>query len=175
MKFTGKILWELLFFIFILFGCKKNHFHLMPQQTQFLSSFPVGSTFKMLKNKTDTVTFKVVKNEITTVSCEKNCVSEKGYVKIINQGNENQVWEINMYGYDWHSSVSVKVDTISYFYISYRRFNDTIINGLEFNSLYKFYYFYHDCQGIMGLSPEKGFGYLQYICNEDTITYERIH
>ena len=175
MKFTGQILWGLFLFIFILLGCKKNHYHLMPQQKQFLSPFLVGSTFKMLKDKTDTVTFKVVKNEITTVSCERNCVSEQGYVKIVNQANENQVWEINMDGDDRGSSVLVKIDTISYFNISYRHSNDTIINGLEFNKLYKFYYYFYDyCPGIIGISPEKGFGYLRYICNGDTITYERV-
>ena len=164
----------LILFVIIFWGCQKNRYHLMPEQRQFLFPFPVGSSFRMLKDKTDTVSFKVVKNEITTISCEKNCISEKGYVKIVNQTDENQIWEINMFGYDWNSGVSVKVDTISFFYNSYRLFNDTVINSLEFSRLYKFFYNQYGCQGIMGLSPLKGFGFIRCIYNGDTITYERL-
>ena len=169
-----KFWWGLIFFVFIFSGCKKNHYHLMPEQKQFLSPFSVGISFKMLKNKTDTISFNVVKNEITTYSSGKKSVVEKGYVKIVNQANENQIWEINMFADDRYSRVSVLIDTNYIFYNTCELFNDTNINTIDFNQLYEFISLTRYYKGTMGLSPLKGFAFVQCVYNGDTITYDQL-
>ena len=164
----------LIFFSLIVYGCQKNHYHLMQEQKQFLSPFTAGTSFKMVKNRIDTIIFNVEKNEITTYSCGKNSIADKGYVKIVNQENKNQIWEISMFADDPYSRVEIQTDTNYIFYNTYELFNDTNINAMEFKQLYKFVSLKKDYQGTLALSPLQGFGFIQCIYLNDTVIYERI-
>ena len=153
-------------------SCKKAQLHLMPLQKQFMSTFPVGTSFKVLNNKTDTLVMKVVKNTITTRDngCYK---TETGNIEMVNQKDTSQKWTMNML---YEGDILIFINSF-YFSCTYEQLPDTVIGTIHFSQPYKFISsenLDYQVSGILAMSVSQGFAYMQYYTNNDTIIYERL-